>query len=93
VRCVADPECDAIFPFEFPAIARVRTASGERAEVRVLHNRGGPANPLSDAELRQKFTLNAERALAPERVAELDDVLDRVVGLAGMSEALELARP
>src|SRR5579871_6561698 len=71
VRCVADPECDAIFPFEFPAIARVRTFSGEAVEVRVLHNRGGPGNPLSDDELRTKFALGAERALGSDRVASL----------------------
>jgi 2-methylcitrate dehydratase PrpD len=93
VRCVADPECDAIFPFEFPTIARVRTASREHVEVRVLHNRGGPGNPLSDAELRQKFTLNAERALVPERVAALDAALEGIDALGGISEVLELARP
>ncbi len=93
VRCVADPECDAIFPFEFPAIARITTSGGEQIEIKILHNRGGPANPLSDADHRQKFTLGAGRALAPERVAALDEALDRVDALTSMSEVLELARP
>jgi len=94
VHCVADPECDAIFPFEFPAIARVRTVSGERIEVRVLHNRGGPGNPLSDEELRTKFTLGAQRALAPARVTALDEALDRGLDrLDGMRAVLELAQP
>ncbi|HEY7967489.1 MAG TPA: MmgE/PrpD family protein [Solirubrobacteraceae bacterium] len=93
VRCVADPECDAIFPFEFPAIARVRTTAGTHLEVKVLHNRGGPSNPLSVGELKKKFALNAERALAPERVARLDELLDRLIDLGGVGELLEYAAP
>ena len=92
IRCVADPECDAIFPFEFPAIARVRMAGGEELEVRVLHNRGGPGNPLSDEELRTKFRLGAQRALGAERTVALDMALDRLSELAGVGEVLEAAR-
>jgi 2-methylcitrate dehydratase PrpD len=64
VETFVDPECDRVFPREFPAVLRVHFRDGSVAEERVMHNRGGPANPLSDAELQHKFALNAQRALS-----------------------------
>ncbi len=76
VRCVADEECDRIFPNQFPAVLRVRLENGEEREARVSHNRGGPENPLSDEELEVKFHTNAERTLPADRVEELRAALD-----------------
>jgi 2-methylcitrate dehydratase PrpD len=78
VAVVHDPDCDAIFPNQFPARLRVFTRGGEVLEEMVAVNRGGPDNPLSADELVLKFTGNAVRALAPAdalRLATL--VLDR----------------
>ncbi len=60
-RCevVADPECDAIFPHQFPARVTVVTRSGEVLEEWVPENRGGPRRPLTSAELREKLRLTA----------------------------------
>jgi 2-methylcitrate dehydratase PrpD len=93
VRCVADPECDAIFPDEFPAIVRVRTADGGRREVKVLHNRGGPNNPLSEAELDRKFRDNASRALPEARVDALAAAIDELERLPHVGELTALMRP
>ena len=56
---------------------RARVA-GQDYEARVMQPRGGPANPLSDDELRAKFVRNASLALPAERVGEL---LEALVGL------------
>ena len=71
VTTVVDPACDAVFPREFPAVLRVHLSDGRVLEERVMHNRGGPHRPLSDAELEHKFALNASLALAPAAVARL----------------------
>jgi len=92
VRCVADPECDEIFPHAFPAIVRVRTRDGAEREVRALENRGGPGNPLSDDELARKFRDNACRALDADRVAALDDALGRLEALTDVGELIALTR-
>jgi 2-methylcitrate dehydratase PrpD len=81
VSCVPDARCAAIFPHEFPAVVRVRTAGGGEEQVEVLANRGGPQRPLSDAELRTKFRACAERALDDDRIVELDAALERVEDL------------
>jgi 2-methylcitrate dehydratase PrpD len=63
VRCVPDARCDELFPHQFPAVLRITTGDGTVHEARVDANRGGPENPLSSAELAEKFRLNARRVL------------------------------
>jgi len=63
VRVVGHPDCDAIFPNQFPAVLTIRTADGRAREARVMVNRGGPQNPLSVQELTVKFMSNATRAM------------------------------
>jgi len=67
VHCVAESECDAIFPNQFPAVLRIKTYGGETLEERVLANRGGPGNPLSVEEIKIKFFANASRSVDPDR--------------------------
>jgi len=84
VETFVDPACDRLFPRRFPAVVRVTLEDGTTHEERVMENRGGPGNPLSDDELRRKFTLNAEQALLParaERLAEAVFALDRADGV------------
>ncbi|WP_216893902.1 MmgE/PrpD family protein [Nocardia alni] len=69
VNVVADAECTRIFPRQFPAVLTVRLDDGTTRSERVSENRGGPANPLSAAELTLKFTSNAARSV-PEETAE-----------------------
>jgi 2-methylcitrate dehydratase PrpD len=97
VRCVADEECDSIFPNQFPAVLRVRLKNGEVRESRVSHNRGGPENPLSDEELEVKFRTNAGRVLPARQVEELRcaletlgeaDTVGDVMRLAGTSDSV-----
>ncbi len=75
VNVVANAECDAIFPHQFPAVLRVRTASGEVFEEKVLANRGGPGNPLSEEELKVKFLVNATRRLPETTAHRLADAI------------------
>jgi 2-methylcitrate dehydratase PrpD len=92
VRCVADAECDRIFPNQFPAVLRVRLKSGEVQEARVSHNRGGPENPLSDEELEVKFRTNAGRVLPGERVEELRSALEALEGSETVEDLMRLAQ-
>jgi 2-methylcitrate dehydratase PrpD len=71
VRCVSDPECDAIFPNQFPAIVKITTNSGAVVERRVMNNRGGPANPLSSDEIMTKFKTNVKGVLSDVDAAKL----------------------
>jgi len=92
VRCIADEECDRIFPNQFPAVLRIRLKSGEVREARVSRNRGGPENPLSDDELEAKFRTNAGRVLAEQRVEELASALQALESSDDVGELMRLAR-
>jgi 2-methylcitrate dehydratase PrpD len=59
VTCEPSAECDAIFPYQFPAVLTATMDDGTELTEKVLVNRGGPGNPLSEAELGTKFELNA----------------------------------
>ena len=61
ITVVGEPDCDAVFPDQFPAVLRVTTRDGSRLEERVMANRGGPERPLSADELRTKFRDNLAR--------------------------------
>lgn len=93
VRCVADAACDAVFPNQFPAVARVTTTSGETREVAVLTNRGGPQRPLSAEELGRKFRLNAARALPADQVDHLDDLLTRLPAIPDVGQVVRACVP
>jgi hypothetical protein len=61
-------------------------------EERVLQNRGGPGNPLSEGELREKFTLNAGQLLPRERVERLADAILALEGADDVGAVLALSR-
>jgi 2-methylcitrate dehydratase PrpD len=92
VRCVADEECDRIFPNQFPVVLRVRLKSGEVREARVSHNRGGPENPLSDEDLEVKFRTNVERVLPADQAQKLRDALNVLGESESVDEVVQLAR-
>ncbi len=78
VTCFADAAAGAAFPNQFPGVLRAATRDGSIHEARVDHNRGGPENPLSDAELGAKFRANAAAAFPPAAVARLEDEIGRL---------------
>lgn len=94
VKCYADPECDAIFPYHFPAVLRIKLKGGQVLEKKVLANRGSPDWPLTREELRQKFLLTAAVALPPaqaEQVADLCVRLDELDSLQPLVAAWAVA--
>ena len=92
VRCVANAECDAIFPHQFPAVVKVTMKSGEVLEEKVLANRGGPNNPLSFDELKIKFMANAGRRLNAQQSAAIADAIHQLEAVK-LAELLALTNP
>lgn len=93
VETFVDPECDRIFPSQFPAVLRIHLKSGEIWEKRVLVNRGGPENPLSEQELLIKYKLNAERSLGQARVEQLAQAVAQLEDAEDLRELMDLAQP
>nr|WP_237463651.1 MmgE/PrpD family protein [Leucobacter aridicollis] len=88
VTVVADAECDAIFPHQFPGVLRVLTVDGQRLEKKVLVNRGGPEHPLSFDELGAKFQDNASRVLSEHSVQHVRASVAEFERLTSVGEAI-----
>ncbi|MEV4201583.1 MmgE/PrpD family protein [Micromonospora globbae] len=71
VSVVSDPRCDAIFPYQFPAVLTARLSGGRTETVEVLANRGGDQRPLTDDEVGRKFADNASAVLPAAEVERL----------------------
>ncbi|BCJ62432.1 MmgE/PrpD family protein [Micromonospora endophytica] len=78
VQVVPDDRCDAIFPYQFPAVLRVRTRDGQVWTEEVLANRGGPQRPLSADELARKFHHNVAGRLAADVANQVEQEIDRL---------------
>jgi 2-methylcitrate dehydratase PrpD len=72
------PECDALFPYSFPAILEVRTHGNRTERIEVFENRGTPSLPLADDELETKFLLNSTRAMGRQRAESLNHAFGAV---------------
>ncbi|MEV6162027.1 MmgE/PrpD family protein [Streptomyces sp. NPDC052052] len=71
VEVVQDMVCDDEFPHAFSAVLRVTAHDGTRWEHRVPGSRGGPAAPLTLAELETKYRLGAAPVLGTDRADQL----------------------
>ena len=60
------------YPQAFPGGVHVTLADGSTLERDFPHQKGGPENPMSDDEVREKFRLNAELALPSHAVDALE---------------------
>lgn len=90
ISVAGDPDCDAIYPHQFPAVLTVTTTDGRTLVERVLANRGGGQWPLSSDELAAKFADNVEGLLEP---ADAKTVVERCGRLAELHHLDELMAP
>jgi 2-methylcitrate dehydratase len=67
VEVVADPEIEAAFPALQKVHVTVSTADGRELVRELDYPKGDPRNPLSDAELEEKFDALASPVLSEER--------------------------
>jgi 2-methylcitrate dehydratase PrpD len=93
VNVNASEECDAIFPFQFPAVLTAHLKDGTSMTEKVLVNRGGPQNPLTDDELALKFESNVRASLNPKQASEVAhtifDFATNKTSLADLASLLE----
>lgn len=89
-----DPEADAAGYNNMTSIVRVRRRDGTPLETRAAFGKGSPANPMSEAELREKFLgcleyggVSAEAGnRAADRILDLENLTD-------LREVIDLLSP
>jgi 2-methylcitrate dehydratase PrpD len=92
VRCEHDDEIEAEFPRNMSGKITLR-ARGQTFVKKVQVPKGEPANFLTEAELRGKFSGLAEAVLGPERTARLAAEVLAINRLAGVASLVRLAAP
>jgi len=75
VTVEASAECDAIYPYQLPGILTATLKDGSTLTEKVLVNRGGPQNPLTDAELAIKFESNVSELFNQSQAQELAQII------------------
>jgi 2-methylcitrate dehydratase PrpD len=80
VDVVADPECTALFPHQFPSIVRASTRDGRHWVAKAMHNRGGSAYPLTAAELQVKFLDNSAGVLTGDAATSMAATIRDLAG-------------
>jgi 2-methylcitrate dehydratase PrpD len=91
-RVVCRPDPDTTFPRGFPGWVRVRTADGRTLETREPDGRGGPARPLPERAIVEKFRANAGRVLPAARVSEIERAALALDTLADLRALMPLCR-
>jgi 2-methylcitrate dehydratase len=64
VEVVADPEIEKVFPALQRVIVNITTKDGRAVSKQLDYPKGDPRNPLSDAEIEEKFRALAEGVLS-----------------------------
>ena len=85
---IADAELNKLYPDKFPARVTVTMKSGASFQETVLFPKGDPQDPLSAAELEEKFRANVAAMFSPASAGKL---LDAIYALPGARNVKELA--
>ena len=64
VEVIADPEIEKVFPALQRVIVNITTIDGRQFSKQLDYPKGDPRNPLSDAEIEEKFSALAEGVLS-----------------------------
>jgi 2-methylcitrate dehydratase len=95
VEVVGDPEIEKVFPALQRVIVTIRTTSGQEFTKQLDYPKGDPRNPLSDAEIEEKFAALAGPVLsraAQKKVREAVWNLEKLDSVSGLMKLLKARR-
>lgn len=92
VEVVADPEIEKVFPKLQRVVVTIRTTDGEELTRELDYPKGDPRNPLTDAEIEEKFDALAEPVLSGEARKRLKDAVWNLPRLGAIDDLMRLCR-
>jgi len=90
VEVVADPEIEAAFPALQKVKVKITTTDGREFDKQVDYPKGDPRNPLSDAEVEEKFDSLAEPVLSAGRCKQVKDAVWNLDGISSITQLMEM---
>ena len=88
---VADSEIERVFPALQRVVVKITTVNGREFEKQLDFPKGDPRNPLSDAEIEEKFTALADPVISRSAQEVVKDAvwnLEKVPSISALMESL-----
>jgi len=92
VEVVADPEIEKVFPALQRVMVNISTTDGRNFSKQLDYPKGDPRNPLSDAEVEEKFAALAEGVLSVAAQKKLKDAIWNLEKLDSVSKLMALMK-
>ena len=92
VVVVADPEIEALFPELQRVVVTIRTSDGRELTRQIDFPKGDPRNPLTDAEIEEKFDALAEPVLSPDRRRQVKEAVWTLERQEAITDLMHLLR-
>ena len=92
VEVVADPEIEKVFPALQRVIVNITTTDGQRLSKQLDYPKGDPRNPLSDAEIEEKFSALAEGVLSDNAQKKLADAIWNLEKIGSVSKLMAMMK-
>ena len=92
VEVVADPEIEKVFPALQRVIVNITTTDGSSYSKQLDYPKGDPRNPLTDAEIEEKFSALAEGVLSVRAQKKLEDAIWNLEKVGSVSKLMALMK-
>jgi 2-methylcitrate dehydratase len=92
VEVVADPEIEKVFPALQRVIVNLTTVDGQTFTKQLDYPKGDPRNPLTDAEVEEKFAALAEGVLSEGAQKKLKNAIWNLEKLGSVSKLMALMK-
>lgn len=92
VEVVADPEIEKVFPALQRVIVNITTKDGSVYSKQLDYPKGDPRNPLTDAEIEEKFGSLAEGVLSANAQKKLKDSIWNLEKVGSVSKLMALMK-
>ncbi len=92
VEVVADPEIEKVFPALQRAIVQITTSNGQSFTKQLDYPKGDPRNPLTDAEIEEKFAALADGVLTRNAQKQLKDAIWNLEKMNSVSDLMALMK-
>jgi 2-methylcitrate dehydratase PrpD len=90
ITVIGDEEVDRTYPDLYRSIIAVETKGGTRHTRDVTYPKGSPENPLSHAELKEKFSALTREVLTPQRGEKIAQTISQIEELKEISTLTHL---
>jgi 2-methylcitrate dehydratase len=92
VEVVADPEIEKVFPALQRVIVNITTTDGRTFSKQLDYPKGDPRNPLTDAEIEEKYAALADGVLSPKAQKKLKDTIWNLEKVGSVSKLMALMK-